>query len=88
MGARRPIQGTSSEIRSLHAPQPVDLASYHQAALFAHPDITPVKSAPTHCSTHSLDITGDLEIDFALASFVGSHESRDYENLEIVVDGE
>jgi hypothetical protein len=58
---------------------------------FSHPDIVPVaasRSQPTQARIESpyLDITGDLEIDFALSSFVDQHEPGKYENLEIVVD--
>jgi hypothetical protein len=52
---------------------------------FTHPDVFPVNSSLT---TPSLDITGDLEIDFALSSFVRPETARNYENLEIVVDNE
>jgi hypothetical protein len=89
IGARRPMQhGTPSTIRSLNSPQS---SPNLPATQFTHPDIVPVNSAPSQSSTHhlpshTLDITGDLEIDFALSSFVDSHESRNYENLEIVVD--
>jgi hypothetical protein len=58
---------------------------------FTHPDIVPV--SPTHSQPERsraespyLDITGDLEIDFALSSFVHQHEAGNYDNLEIVVD--
>ena len=89
MGARRPMQhGTPSTIRSLNSSQS---SPNFPATQFTHPDITPVNSSPRPSSapylpSHTLDITGDLEIDFALSSFVDSHESRNYENLEIVVD--
>jgi hypothetical protein len=89
MAARRPMQhGTPSTIRSLNAPPS---SSNFPATQFTHPDIVPVNAAPSQSSTyhlpsHTLDITGDLEIDFALSSFVGNHESRNYENLEIVVE--
>jgi hypothetical protein len=89
MGARRPMQhGTPSTIRSLNAPPS---SPNFPATQFTHPDIVPVNAAPSQSSTyhlpsHTLDITGDLEIDFALSSFVGNHESRNYENLEIVVE--
>jgi hypothetical protein len=88
MGARRPMQhGTPSTIRSLNSPPS---SPSFPATQFTHPDIVPVNSAsqssPHHLPAHTLDITGDLEIDFALSSFVDSHESRNYENLEIVVD--
>ncbi len=84
VGARRPMQhGTPSTIRSLNSPQS---SPNFPATQFTHPDIVPVSASPHHLPSHTLDITGDLEIDFALSSFVGSHESRNYENLEIVVD--
>ena len=85
VGDRRLMQhGTPSKIKSLNSPT-------FPATQFTHPDIVPVNSSPSQSSTyqlpsHTLDITGDLEIDFALSSFVGSHESRNYENLEIVVE--
>ncbi len=88
VGARRLMQhGTPSTIKSLNSPQS---SPTFPATQFTHPDIVPVNSAPSQSSTyhlpaHTLDITGDLEIDFALSSFVGSHD-RNYENLEIVVD--
>jgi hypothetical protein len=59
---------------------------------FTHPDIVPVNLAssnqqsPPSIEAPSVDVTGDLEIDFALTSFVHQHESGNYENLEIVVD--
>jgi hypothetical protein len=84
MGARRPMQhGTPSTIRSLNSSQS---SPNFPATQFTHPDIVPVNASPHHLPSHTLDITGDLEIDFALSSFVDSHESRNYENLEIVVD--
>jgi hypothetical protein len=84
MGARRPIQhGTPSTIRSLNSPQS---SPNFPATQFTHPDIVPVNTSPHHLPSHTLDITGDLEIDFALSSFVADHQSRKYENLEIVVD--
>jgi hypothetical protein len=84
VGARRPIQhGTPSTIRSLNSPQS---SPNFPATQFTHPDITPVNSSPHHLPSHTLDVTGDLEIDFALSSFVADYESRNYENLEIVVD--
>jgi hypothetical protein len=84
MGARRPMQhGTPSIIRSLNSPQ--SLSSF-PATQFTHPDVFPVNVSPQHLPSPTLDITGDLEIDFALSSFTGSHESRKYENLEIVVE--
>jgi hypothetical protein len=89
VGARRLRQhGTPSKIKSLNSPQS---SPTFPATQFTHPDIVPVNSSPSQPSTyqlpsHTLDITGDLEIDFALSSFVASHESRNYENLEIVVD--
>ncbi len=86
MGTRRPMQhGTPSTIRSLNSPQSSPIFPSTQ---FTHPDIVPIGAAPYHLPAPTLDITGDLEIDFALSSFVDSHESRDYENLEIVVDSE
>jgi hypothetical protein len=84
MGARRPLQhGTPSIIRSLNSPQS---SSSFPPTQFTHPDVFPVNVSPQHQSSPTLDITGDLEIDFALSSFVDSHESRKYENLEIVVE--
>jgi hypothetical protein len=84
MGARRPMQhGTPSTIRSLNSPQS---SPNFPATQFTHPDIAPVNASPHHLPSHTLDITGDLEIDFALSSFVADYESRNYENLEIVVD--
>jgi hypothetical protein len=58
---------------------------------FNHPDIVPVavtRNQPAQAQSDSpyLDITGDLEIDFALSSFVRQYEAENYENLEIVVD--
>lgn len=89
MGTRRPTQhGTPSIIRSLNSqPSP----PHFPATQFAHPDILPVNSTSSSSSTYhlpspTLDVTGDLEIDFALSSFAPNHESRNYENLEIVVD--
>ncbi len=84
MGARQPLQhGTPSIIRSLNSPQS---SSNFPATQFTHPDVFPVNVSPQHLPSPTLDITGDLEIDFALSSFAGSHESRKYENLEIVVE--
>ncbi|MCY7368722.1 MAG: hypothetical protein LH474_11295 [Chamaesiphon sp.] len=84
MGARRQIQhGTPSSIRSLNQPQS---SPNFPATQFTHPDIVPVNASPQHLPAHTLDITGDLEIDFALSSFGDSHQSRNYENLEIVVE--
>jgi hypothetical protein len=84
MGARRPTQhGTPSKIRSLNSPQS---SPNFSATQFTHPDIVPVSASPQHLPAHTLDITGDLEIDFALSSFVDTHQSRNYENLEIVVE--
>ena len=81
VGARQPIQrGTPSTIRSLNSP------SNFPATQFTHPDIVPVNSSPHILPSHTLDVTGDLEIDFALSSFVADHGSRNYENLEIVVE--
>jgi hypothetical protein len=65
---------------------------YPRESSFTHPDIVPVKPTTHHPSTQvriespAVDVTGDLEIDFALSSFVHQHESGNYENLEIVVD--
>ncbi len=84
MGARQPIQhGTPSTIRSLNSPPSSPNFAPTQ---FTHPDVFPVSASSQHLPSPTLDVTGDLEIDFALSSFVGSHESRDYENLEIVVE--
>ena len=84
MGARRPSQhGTPSTIRSLNSPQS---SPNFASTQFTHPDIFPVSASSQHLPSPTLDVTGDLEIDFALSSFVGSHESRKYENLEIVVE--
>ena len=81
VGARQPIQrGTPSTIRLLNSP------SNFPATQFTHPDIVPVNSSPHILPSHTLDVTGDLEIDFALSSFVADHGSRNYENLEIVVE--
>lgn len=93
MGTRRPmLHGTPSKIRSLNSPQLLtNPPTYPSESLFTHPDIVPVPSSTSqssnpHSSSHTLDITGDLEIDFALSSFGDGHESHNYENLEIVVD--
>jgi hypothetical protein len=75
--------GTPSKIMSLSSPQSSPNPAPTQ---FTHPDVFPVNVSPLHLPSHTLDITGDLEIDFALSSFVDSHESRKYENLEIVVE--
>ena len=84
MGARRPMQyGTPSTIKSLNSPPS---SPNFAATQFTHPDVFPVSAAPHHLPSPTLDVTGDLEIDFALSSFVASHQSRDYENLEIVVE--
>ena len=84
VGARQPVQhGTPSTIRSLNSPQP---SPNFPATQFTHPDIVPVTVSPYHLPSHTLDVTGDLEIDFALSSFVSDHGSRNYENLEIVVE--
>ncbi len=84
MGARRPMQyGTPSTIKSLTSPPS---SPNFAATQFTHPDVFPVSAAPHHLPSPTLDVTGDLEIDFALSSFVASHQSRDYENLEIVVE--
>jgi hypothetical protein len=84
MGARRPMQhGTPSKIMSLNSPQS---SPNSRPTQFTHPDVFPVNVSPLHLPSHTLDITGDLEIDFALSSFVADHQSRKYENLEIVVD--
>ena len=84
VGTRRLMQhGTPSTIRSLNSPQS---SSNFSPTQFTHPDVFPVGASPQHLPSPTLDVTGDLEIDFALSSFVGSHESRNYENLEIVVD--
>ncbi len=59
---------------------------------FTHPDIVPVNLAssnqpsPPRIESPGVDVTGDLEIDLALASFVHQYEAGNYENLEIVVD--
>ena len=84
MGARQPLQhGTPSTIRSLNSP----LASpTFPSTQFTHPDVVPVGATTYHLPANTLDVTGDLEIDFALSSFIGSHQSRNYENLEIVVE--
>jgi hypothetical protein len=91
IGTRRPmLHGTPSNIRSLNSPQsPTNTPTHPSAALFTHPDIVPVPSSTSqssnpHIPSHTVDITGDLEIDFALSSY--THESHNYENLEIVVD--
>ena len=84
MGTRRPLQhGTPSKIKSLNSPQS---SPNFSATQFTHPDIVPVNASLHHLSPHTLDITGDLEIDFALSSFGNSHPARNYENLEIVVE--
>ena len=83
VGARQPVQrGTPSTIRSLNSPQSPNFP----ATQFTHPDIVPVNASLYHLPSHTLDVTGDLEIDFALSSFVADHGSHNYENLEIVVD--
>lgn len=91
IGTRRPmLHGTPSQIRSLNLPQsPTNSPTDPSASLFTHPDIVPVpsptsQSSNPHIPSHTVDITGDLEIDFALSSY--AHESHNYENLEIVVD--
>lgn len=91
------ISSTPSTIRwqslplgkSLQSPQtPTDEHTYQQESLFTHPDIVPVNSAPTspHHTPLNNDITGDLEFDFALSSFVQPHDAHKYENLEVVVE--
>lgn len=84
VGARRLTQhGTPSTIRSLNSPQSSHNFSPTQ---FTHPDVFPVSASPHYLSSPTLDVTGDLEIDFALSSFASSHDAHNYENLEIVVE--
>jgi hypothetical protein len=75
--------------KSLQSPQtPTTEDTYQQESLFTHPDIVSVNSASTSPPHTPLtnDITGDLELDFALSSFVPPHDPHKYENLEVVVD--
>jgi hypothetical protein len=70
--------------------------THKRESLFTHPDIVPVNPAPINHlpratpqlqSQHlGVEITGDLEIDFALSTFVRHDGTHNYENLEIVID--
>jgi hypothetical protein len=92
-GHRSILPETPSPIRSHNRSgryQPTVAPAPQQA--FTYPGIVPVNSA-SHTPAPTVDITGDLEIDFALASF-GSTTASDYHydyeniisNLEIVID--
>ena len=74
--------------KSLQSPQtPTAEHTYPQESLFTHPDIVPVNSTSTSPHHTPLnDITGDLELDFTLSSFVPPHDPHKYENLEVVVE--
>jgi hypothetical protein len=81
-----PIQSSS---RSVHHPQTAAPAK-NQA--FTYPGIVPV-SPSSHALAPTVDITGDLEIDFALASFGRTassfddhYDPKNISNLEIVID--
>jgi hypothetical protein len=82
-------RGAPSTIRSLQSPQtPTAEHTYQQESLFTYPDIVPVNSAPMspHHTPLNNDITDDLELDFAISSFVPPHDAHKYENLEVVVE--
>jgi hypothetical protein len=96
MSAHRSIRSASPSLmrennRSGHNQQAVSLATNH--GTFTYPGIVPVNPA-SHNPAPAFDITGDLEIDFALASFgsranpSGDHDDYDeiISNLEIVID--
>jgi hypothetical protein len=95
--SRPPRPTTPSTIQPLNSAQypPVPLA-YRRESLFTHPDIVPVKSSSPSPAVDqkinpqsqpvTLDFTGDLEIDFARATFIDRHDTHTYQNLEIVVD--
>ena len=84
------IPTVSSATRSLDSDRPTVHLTNQGAALFTHPDIVPVNSTSTSQSPQQIpltnDITGDLEIDFALSSFVVPPTTHKYENLEVVVE--
>jgi hypothetical protein len=94
--ANRSILPESSAIMRGHnhseLNQPAVLPATNQAA-FTYPGIVPVNPA-SHEPAPTVDITGDLEIDFALASFGSTTNPSDYHydyegiisNLEIVLD--
>jgi hypothetical protein len=91
MSANRSIlMETPSTIRSNNC------SGLHQPATqpaFTYPGIVPVNPA-SHAPAPTVDITGDLEIDFALASFGSNDKPSNYHddhqriisNLEIVID--
>jgi hypothetical protein len=97
MGTNKPsIPPRVSQIRPLNLAQdPPVPTTYKREVLFTHPDIEPV-NLPETIDAHYLtnDITGDLEIDFAMST--GDHpistqpnylqNVHHYENLEIVID--
>jgi hypothetical protein len=64
--------------------------AYQRESLFTHPDIAPVNPSPIDnlpTSPHlGIDITGDLELDFALSTRARHDDTHNYENLEIVID--
>lgn len=93
-----------STLKPLNSPQyPTVPLAYKRESLFTHPDVVPVNPSTsshpleprqqpqTHHQSHSIDITGDLEIDFAHATADSvsdnrHHAPRTYQNLEIVID--
>jgi hypothetical protein len=89
-----------STIKPLNfAPYPTVPLAYQRESLFTHPDIEPSSTShhprpevavtiDPHPPTQSIDITGDLELDFALPTLdpPGEYRERNYKNLEIVID--
>jgi hypothetical protein len=86
-----------STIKPLNSPQdPTVSLAYKRESLFTHPDVVPVNPSTIRHPldrrpSHSIDITGDLEIDFAHATSDSisdrpPYAPRNYQNLEIVID--
>jgi hypothetical protein len=78
--------GTPVPISSLNSLQAAVAVPIQSESRFTHPDIAPIEPATPHFPSPTVDVTGDLEIDFNLASFVEQHQTRNYDNLEIVID--
>ncbi len=87
------LPGSAAIIRGNNQLNKPEVLPANNQATFTYPGIVPVNPA-SHAPAPTVDITGDLEIDFALASFGSTvnplHHHDDYEeiisNLEIVLD--
>ncbi len=91
---------TPSTIKPPNSPQyPTVPLAYQRESLFTHPDITAVEPAVTshrasqevvgtknRVQTPAVDITGDLEIDFAHTTVDAPGDTRNQANWEIVID--